>query len=810
VSDNRAVVAIRTRLRSELRARWRAWAWIALLIGLVGGVVLASAAGARRTSSAFGRYLRSSRAADLLVSPENSGAGYYAALTKDPAVAALAPVAGVELFTSGPQSKHVLTQMAMDRRLGTEVDRPKIVEGRAPNPGRAAEALADSKAARLLHLHAGSELHATAAPQGPEGPDLARARQVTLRIVGVVVTRDDVVAVNALASVPTLYATPAFLHLLDPSYYAFDDASVRIRPGMSRTAFAARARSLVSRFPEAGGSLYVADQHQQAAKVESAIRPQAVALALFSLLAGIAALFVVGQIISRQLFLSAGENVTLRALGMGRNQIFALGLAQVGVPVVGGAVLAGLIAVAASPLMPIGPARVAEPNPGVAFDWALLAIGAAGIVVAFLVRVAWPAWRLAGGRASAEGTGEPSGAGRPSRLAEWSTRAGAPVSACVGVRLAVETGRGRTAVPVRSALTGTVLAVGAVAAAFTFGTNLERLVDTPRLYGQTWDVVVDTQFGKVTPAQVERVLQRYPGVAGWTFGNHNDLVIAGHDVPAIGLLPGRATMWPTVLEGRTPQGPDEIILGTKTLENLHRRVGDEVQAVPQGESATRPVHIVGRAVFPFFGRGAFSPTGLGEGAAWQDAGTDGTGFNFFTVRFRPGFGHAAEVRRLHREVQADICPGDQVCGFSTAQRPADITNYARIRATPLVLAAVLGLLAVATVTHLLVTSTRRRRRDLAVLKTLGFVRRQVSAAVAWQATLVVGLALLLGIPLGVAAGRSVWVVFAAHLGIAKDTSLALVPLLLAVPLALAIANALAAGPGVVAGRLRPAVVLRAE
>jgi len=778
---------------------------------LVGGVVLTSAAGARRTTTAFGRFLRSSRAADLLVSPENTGAtGYYAALAKDPAVAALAPVAGVELLTSGPQSKHLLTEVAMDRRFGTEVDRPKIVEGRPPEPSRAAEALADSKAARLLHLHAGSELRATAAPQGPEGPDPTRAREITLKIVGVVVTRDDVVAVNALASAPTLYATPAFLGLVDPSYYAFDSASVRLRPGMSTATFAARARSLVSRFPETGGSLYVADQHQQAAKVERAIRPQAVALALFSLLAGLAALFVVGQMVSRELFLCAGENRTLRALGMGRNQLFALGLAHVGLPAVGGAVLAGLIALAASPLMPIGPARAAEPHPGVAFNWALVAIGVAGIVVAFLARAAWPAWRLAGGRASVEGTGEAPGSGRPSRLAEWSTRAGAPVSACLGVRLAVETGRGRTAVPVRSALTGTVLAVGAVAAAYTFGTNLERLVDTPRLYGQTWDVAVDTQFGKVTPQKVERVLQGYPGVSGLTFGNHNDLVIAGHDVPAIGLFPGGTTMWPTLLEGRAPQNRDEIVLGTKTLANLHRRVGDQVPTALQGEDATRPLHVVGRAVFPFFGRGAFSPTGLGEGAAWQNAETDGTGFNFFTVRFRPGFGHAAEVRRLHQEIQADVCPGDQVCGFSTAQRPADITNYARIRATPLVLAAVLGLLAVATVTHLLVTSTRRRRRDLAIVKTLGFVRRQVSMAVAWQATLVVGAALLVGIPLGLAAGRSVWVVFASHLGIAKDTRLPLSTLLFAVPLALAIANALAAWPGIVAGRLRPAVVLRSE
>jgi predicted lysophospholipase L1 biosynthesis ABC-type transport system permease subunit len=117
---------------------------------------------------------------------------------------------------------------------------------------------------------------------------------------------------------------------------------------------------------------------------------------------------------------------------------------------------------------------------------------------------------------------------------------------------------------------------------------------------------------------------------------------------------------------------------------------------------------------------------------------------------------------------------------------------------------------VATIAHLLVTSIRRRRRDLAVLKTLGFVRRQVSSAVAWQASVFVGLALLVGIPLGAAAGRGLWVVFASRLGIGSVAPLPWATLLLLVPVALVVANGLAAAPGWVAGRLRPANVLRTE
>src|SRR5207245_10162347 len=89
--DNRAVLAVLTRLRTELRSRWRAWAAVALLIGLTGGVVLTTAAGARRTDTAYARYLARAHAADVLVSPSNRGLpDYYPALAKLPAVSDLA------------------------------------------------------------------------------------------------------------------------------------------------------------------------------------------------------------------------------------------------------------------------------------------------------------------------------------------------------------------------------------------------------------------------------------------------------------------------------------------------------------------------------------------------------------------------------------------------------------------------------------------------------------------------------------------------------------------------------------------------
>ena len=116
-----------------------------------------------------------------------------------------------------------------------------------------------------------------------------------------------------------------------------------------------------------------------------------------------------------------------------------------------------------------------------------------------------------------------------------------------------------------------------------------------------------------------------------------------------------------------------------------------------------------------------------------------------TVRRR---GHPAAARRAGR------CPPGQ-CTVTADQRPGDIKNYAGIRDTPLILGLVLAVLAVGTLSHVLVTGVRRRRRDLAVLKALGFTRSQVRAVVAWQATALAAAALVIGVPPGSspAAGR---------------------------------------------------------
>ena len=107
-------------------------------------------------------------------------------------------------------------------------------------------------------------------------------------------------------------------------------------------------------------------------------------------------------------------------------------------------------------------------------------------------------------------------------------------------------------------------------------------------------------------------------------------------------------------------------------------------------------------------------------------------------------------------------------------------------------------------------SVRRRRRDLAVVRAIGFLRRDVVASVAIQSSTLVAVGLLVGVPLGVAVGRSAWSLVARGLGVAPSPTIPAVALGLVVLGALAGAAAIALWPAHRAATTAPADALRAE
>jgi hypothetical protein len=535
---------------------------------------------------------------------------------------------------------------------------------------------------------------------------------------------------------------------------------------------------------------------------------------------------------ARQMTLDAAGYGALSALGMTRGGLFALAAARLALVTVAGAVIAVSIAVAASPLMPIGAARLAEPQPGIGLDPAVLGTGFAAVVLLPLVVLAAPAIRAVHqARGAAGPTGPPAArpAPRPSWLAGALTRAGT-VTGGIGTRMAFEPGHGRTAVPVRRALAGSVIAVAAVTAAAVFGASLVALVSTPQRYGQNWDQALNLGFVSVPSSYAAHFASATPGVTGYALGDIGQLSIGGTQVPAIGVDPVRGDGYLTMLAGQPPANADEIAFGAQTMRALGVRIGQTVRARvafatgEPGPVTTRMLRVTGTVVLPDFGQsGLSSDTDLGNGAVVSPAllsvanptGIPGcttgrnTCYSLFLFRYRPGTDTTATSTRLLAATAKAGCPYGG-CTVTSDQRPGEIRNYAAIRDTPLVLAAVLIVLAVGTLAHVLLTGVRRRRRDLAVLKTLGFTRQQVLRTVAWEASALAAAALVVGIPLGVIAGRVAWALFADATGTASQATVNVPLVLLAIPATLLLANVIAAWPGWTAARLRPAQVLRTE
>ena len=447
------------RLRTESRARWKAWLAMGLLLGVIGGAVLTAAAGARRTDTAYPRMLQSAGAPDLLVAPNNTGLdGYYSALSRLPEVRSLSVVLlyGIGLPASGGTVDTNVQVEGSTQFSGVYGDKVKVLQGRLFDPNDARVAMVDEQLAELDHLRPGSTLHLLGIPNDQSGnPDVSRAFPLSFRVSGIAAFDDQIVPANRANGYPRVLLTPAFFRL--PAYkglHGSDGGAVTLRAGANRSAFLSQTSSLASspQFSSStGGQVFVGDLDAQAAATERAIQPEAIALAIFAALAGLIALAVMSQLIGRQVLLDSSEHPVLSALGMTRRDLVVLSLLRVGIVTLFGALVAVAVAIAASPLMPIGPARVAEPSPGIEVNLAILGVGFVLAFVAPLLLVVPAAWRAAsrfGPLGSAASGSEES---RSSLVPAIGGGPG-PLTASLGLRMALDPGRGRTAVPVRSAL----------------------------------------------------------------------------------------------------------------------------------------------------------------------------------------------------------------------------------------------------------------------------------------------------------------------------------------------------------------------
>jgi hypothetical protein len=824
----------RYRFLRTFQQRRGAYLSLVLLIGLVGGLSMGALAAARRTESSFPEFLASTNPSNLSLGTAlwNPALGYttgynaplVAAIARLPHVrraesyAAIysAPIGANGKVTAAAEKANFDVNGSVDG-LYFNQDRVTVVQGRMADPTRANEIMMTVGAADSLRLHVGQTVtwgtYTNAQFESTAGAPPLPALHEKLTLVGTVVLNNAVVQDEIDANGPTTaILTPALTRQLVKCCANYSFTYLQLDQG-SRDVPAVEAeieRVIPSVLPY---DFY--DTSIDVTKAQNAIKPEAIALGVFGLIAGLAAIVIAGQVIGRQLGFWAPEERTLRALGADPVMTVGDGLLGIMGAVVVGALLAAAVAVALSPLAPLGPVRPYYPDPGVAFDWAVLGVGMAVLVVVLGSVAIVLAVQRAPQRA---GTRHPRA---PSRIGGAASTSSLPVSAVTGIRFALEPGAESEAVPVRSAILAATLAVVVIIATLVFGSSLNSLVSHPRLYGWNWNyaLIAGGGPGDIPAAQSARLLDHDPSVAAWSgywFGN---LQIDGLTVPVLGGSPG-ASVAPPILTGHGFDRPGQIVLGPGTLAQIHKSVGDTV-TVGYGTTTPHLLRIVGTATMPAvgvagvtghasMGTGAVVPYQLLPASVRNQLNESPAGPNVEFVRLKPEADHKTALRSLNHVAATLSTPenyGTQVLGV---ERPAEIVNYHSMGATPLILGLGLTVGAVTALGLTLVASVRRRRRSMAMLRTLGFTGRQLRASVAWQSSVAVVIGLVVGVPLGIVAGRFVWDLFAANIYVVPSPT---VPALAIVAIALGslvLGNLVAAIPGGIAARTPAALLLRTE
>lgn len=829
------------RFRACFHDRWGGYLALVLLLGLVGGLAMASVAGARRTQSSFRAYLASTNPGDLQVFTEFdplTGTGYSPRVDHaiarvryvrraadvigfDGTLQPLGPARGGGVPGEAPPS----VEGSPDGEYFTQ-DRVSLVQGRMADPSRSDEMIMSAGAAAEEGLHIGSAkrvaFFTTAQVNSPsfagypaDKPHLV----ITLKLVGIVtysaqIVQDDYAALGDQLAV----LTPALTRRVESccAYYSY--VSLQLDGGTRHEAAVLSATGKITPdLGQAGGSQTNAPL---VAEAERTIRPEAIAFGLFGLIAGLAALVISGQVVSRLVRRNADDVAVLRALGAGPAMTMCDGLIGVVGAIVTGSLLAVAVAVGLSPLAPIGPVRSVYPDPGVASDWTVLGAGFALLVVVLTGSAVAVAYRISPHRASRAGGDFE----RSSSVARAAAACGLPPTAVTGIRSALGSARGRHTTPVRSALLGAVIATVVVVASITFGSSLSFLVSRPALYGWNWDYALLGGFSaaeNLPAAETASLLDHDPVVAHWAGVYFEHMKLDGQDVPALASSPN-ASVSPPLLSGHGLRAASQVVLGPATLARLHKHIGDTVVAGTGQRSPVR-LRIVGTASLPTIGSSGSPSLQMGTGAvvapdlfparALNPQGTTVPGPMAVFITIRPGITPAAARHSLDQVTTALNRPSDPdspVGGVVSVLRPAEIADYPTVGSTPSVLAAILAAGVIGALGLTLIASVRRRRREFALLKTLGFTQRQLAATVAWQSSVPAIVGVIFGLPLGIAFGRWLWALFARGISVVPDPSVPVLPMVLAAFGAIVFANLAAVLPGRVAARTPTAALLRTE
>jgi len=782
--------------RAAWRRQRRSFVLVAVLAGLAGGVALAAFTGSRRADTAFARLQERLKTPNMQVQteePPDPGLVREAARWPGVEAAGHQAILFVAPAHTGLEAGRDTLAEAVPVMAGDEPGDILIVEGRRYDERRADEVLANEAMWDALGADIGDrfslvsltpeQLEASdggGVPASPAGP----TPQVTL--VGVARSDQDVTD----APTPVLMVTPAFYERYGRAIGRLEWVGLRVDEDR-RAEIEGRIRS---RF---GEDAVISPPEDSAARIESALAVEVNGLRAFALVAAVAGLVALSLALVRQADAMSEEDRPRRALGMTSRQLIASGVTAVLPAAAGAALLAGAGAVAIGPLAVTGLARQADPDPGPWFD-PLVVPGAIAVGLVVLAVAAVAAGLAAARRGPIRDQVPPV---RPSRRA--AAIAKLPPPASVGVRLALATGRGPTALPAGPALAGAALGIAGVVVALVFGARVDHLLATPALWGANYDAIVTTAENVSSHERIADQIAGDPAVAAVALFDSVDVPVYARGrrfgVEAVVLQDHRGTIPPVILDGRAPVAADEVALGDDVLEHLHVDVGDIVEVDRDGERVA--LRVVGRHLQP-------AENNANSGMLVTPQGFEGLEGDEGDKGVLVRFGHDVDTDGALQGLR-DLGGRIEVTAAS-GEAPDNVDNLDELGGLPWALAVFLALLAAIATVHALVTTTRRRRHDLAVLRVLGFVSGQVRSTLRWQALTVAAVGLVVGVPVGVIAGRRIWSVLAGTVGVTDDWTFPWLTVILAVPAAVGVAVVLAILPGRAAARVAPGRVLRAE
>jgi FtsX-like permease family len=830
-------------VRSRLRRHWRSTIAVAVLVGLAGGVVLASLAGARRVETAYDRLLTDIDAYDFVAATcDETGchtADVQQQLTESGLVESIAAGVVFQLPALTTVDGRPLAAPGSDDPCGTgDHERAiwagpgawgpggrlpmRVEEGRAFDPN-AMEILVPRIVAERVGLAAGDTLLLVGPCRG-DGP-VPWAEPLHLTVAGIGVGPLDIDTPTVEGTFEILLGSPAVMAEIDRRGWTqvsrTEGLAIWAAPGVPVEEIIGTAG-----LGESAPLFLVA---LRAAQIRADLEPDASTLRLLALLTAVASALVLAPLIARQLRLTSGGEAVLPALGATRRQRAGYGLAYAALLSAVGAVLAVVVSHAVSHWVPRGLAESIEADPGWILDPTMVVLGVPAIATATVALAALPAWRAAAVRSV---TPAPS----PGAITRFVATLHLGPAGSTGLRAALGSRSGERALAVRRGSLALAVALGCVAGAQTFSAGLSGLLSTPRLVGWGWDAVVYLDEGGGRLEELERApgVERVTAGTIWLLGE--GATLAARDDEA-GVVPrafatGAGAITPVVTDGRAAEGADELVVAQTLADSMGVEVGDQVElAVPdpartaasmndidvgadeadEWERRAERYEVVGVGPLVRFGAPLSSVALTLDGLARLVvptaeelsalAGQLGLDEELFLDRVDPGLAARPQVAWVDLEggpgraldVLGEVV-GDEVIAPSDGAsviNSLELIDLSRAGRVPDVLGGLFAVVSVGVLAVLVAGGVRGRRRDLAVLRALGMSNGQVRASVAWQASLQVIVPVAIGVPLGVIVGQRVWRGYAESIGVVPATAIGWPYLLALVAAALVLANAVA-------------------